>query len=156
VPGVVFVQRSHELRTPPAPRGETAKPSERQRVTAPATATPRFLGALPNAAGQGVLVAFVDTGVDFTHQDFRKADGTTRIQYLLDLSDPGDTDGDGELDGPGPFGGTLYTAADIDAALLASGSVAQKDTTGHGTHSLSIAAGDDPVARARPRGRPPR
>ncbi len=68
-------------------------------------------------SGEGVVVAFIDTGIDFTHGDFRNPDGSTRIKYLLDLSDPGDLDSDGVLDGPDDFGGTLYTEADINAAL---------------------------------------
>ncbi len=104
-------------------------------------------GAVPpkDLAGSGVLIGYVDTGVDVFHQDFRdNTTGQTRIKLLLDFSDPGDIDGDGVLDGAGPFGGTLYTEAQINAALAA-GDFAQKDTAGHGTHGLSIAAGDDPL-----------
>jgi hypothetical protein len=101
------------------------------------------------ATGSGVLVAFVDTGVDVRHHDFRKGDGTTRIKYLLDLSDPGDVDSDGDLDGAGPFGGTLYTESQINAALVSGTALGERDTTGHGTHGLSIAAGDEtPVGLA--------
>jgi photosystem II stability/assembly factor-like uncharacterized protein len=98
-----------------------------------------------SVSGAGAIVGIVDTGVDVFHQDFRKPDGTTRILYLLDFSDPGDIDEDGELDGIGPFGGTLYTEADINAALASPALMRQKDTTGHGTHGLSAAAGDDPA-----------
>ena len=36
----------------------------------------RFL----NLRGQGVLVAVIDSGIDFENEDFRNADGTTRWQ----------------------------------------------------------------------------
>lgn len=94
--------------------------------------------------GSGALIGIVDTGADIHHQDFRKTDGTTRIRYLLDLSDPGDVNDDGVLDGPDDFGGTLYTETEINQALSGSGSMRQRDRTGHGTHALSVAAGDDP------------
>lgn len=34
--------------------------------------------------GQGILVAVIDSGIDYAHPDFRNADGTTRIAYLWD------------------------------------------------------------------------
>ena len=92
--------------------------------------------------GAGAIVAFIDTGVDIFHNDFRHPDGTTRIRFLLDFSNPGDVNDDGVMDGMGPFGGTLYGEADLNAALAA-GLFAEADTTGHGSHGLSIAAGDD-------------
>ena len=36
--------------------------------------------------GQGVLIAVIDSGIDYTLQNFRKADGTTRIRSLWDQS----------------------------------------------------------------------
>lgn len=68
------------------------------------------------ATGDGVIVAAIDSGIDFTHPTFRNSDGTTRLRALLDMAYPGDVDADGVLDGP-VGGGTEYTAAEIDAAL---------------------------------------
>jgi photosystem II stability/assembly factor-like uncharacterized protein len=139
VAGVQVVELSRELRA----FGESA-------LLLPSSGTPSLsfpasaLGASEEAAGgAGVLVAFIDTGADIFHTDFRNADGSTRIQALLDLSLPGDTDRDGDLDGSGPCGGTEFTESQINAALVA-GTFASKDPTGHGTHGLSIAAGDNP------------
>ena len=36
--------------------------------------------------GEGVLIGFIDTGIDFTHPAFLKEDKTTRIEYIYDLS----------------------------------------------------------------------
>ena len=72
-------------------------------------------------SGEDVVVAFIDSGIDFTHEDFRNPDGSTRIKYLLDLSDPGDLDSNGTLDGPDDFGATLYAEDDINAALADNG-----------------------------------
>ena len=93
--------------------------------------------------GGGAIVGIIDSGVDISHRAFRRADGTTRIKFLLDLSNPGDLDGDGKLDGPDEFGGTLYTEAQINQLLAGSGQLPTNDPTGHGTLALSIAAGSD-------------
>jgi len=101
------------------------------------------LGVEQALAGAGVVVGIVDTGIDIWHEDFRNRDGSTRIKYLLDFSSPGDPDGNGILNGTGPFGGTLYTEAQLNQILRSGKKIAQKDTTGHGTHVASIAVGDD-------------
>ena len=36
--------------------------------------------------GEGVLVGFIDSGIDYTHPAFINDDGTTRIEYIYDLS----------------------------------------------------------------------
>lgn len=43
-----------------------------------------------NLTGRGVLVAVVDSGVDYTHPDFRNEDGTTRIVSIWDQTIPAD------------------------------------------------------------------
>ena len=81
--------------------------------------------------GKGVLVAVIDSGISYWNQDFRNADGTTRILYLLDQ-----------------VTGVEYDKEQINAAL-ATGSRLQAeqmipsiDTTGHGTAVAGIAAGN--------------
>lgn len=35
--------------------------------------------------GEGVLIGFLDTGIDFTHPAFRTSDGRSRIYRLLKI-----------------------------------------------------------------------
>ena len=88
--------------------------------------------------GNGVLVGIIDSGIDYTHPDFRNPDGTTRIAFLWDQS----------IDGAPPEGflyGTEYTAEQINAALQAVDPysiVPSRDDIGHGTAVAGIAAGN--------------
>lgn len=99
-----------------------------------------------NLSGAGVLVAVLDSGIDYAHPGFRNEDGTTRIRYLWDQTVPAD-----RAQGRMPVGydvGAEYTAADIDEALAApfgerSRIVPTTDSrTGHGTAVAGIAAGN--------------
>lgn len=87
--------------------------------------------------GRGILVACIDSGVDYRHPDFRNPDGSSRILRLWDQTLPG---------GPPPAGyrtGTEYTKEQLDAALASDdGSVPSRDVSGHGTAVLGIAAGN--------------
>ena len=88
--------------------------------------------------GAGALVAVLDRGLDVEHPDFRNADGSTRVVALLDL-----TDNSGANAPDNPWGvGTVYTRAEIDAALAAGTRLATRDAVGHGTASAGIAAGN--------------
>lgn len=94
-----------------------------------------------NLSGRGVLVAVIDSGIDYYHDDFRNADGTTRILKLWDQT----------LD-------RVFTKEEIDAAL-ATGSreealklVPSVDISGHGTAVASIAAGNGSENRGQYRG----
>ena len=91
--------------------------------------------------GKGVIIACIDSGVDYTHMDFRNEDGTTRIISLWDQT----------ISGNPPEGyriGTEYTQEEINASLQADTPserekiVPSRDTSGHGTAVLAIAAGN--------------
>lgn len=90
-----------------------------------------------NLTGNGVLIGFVDTGIDYTLDTFRYEDGSSKIQYIYDQTARG-TGVDTFLLGQ------EYTNEDINRALQADNPysvVPQKDTSGHGTFLASAAAG---------------
>lgn len=88
--------------------------------------------------GKGVLLGFVDTGIDYTQSAFRYEDGSSKIQFLYDQT----------VAGPPPEGfflGTEYTNEQINQALRAEDPyqiVPQRDENGHGTFLASVAAGN--------------
>jgi subtilisin family serine protease len=107
----------------------------------------------PGRRGAGVIIGIVDSGCDYTHNAFRRSDGTSRI---LMIWDQGLNPQAGESS-PAGFGyGVEYSNAQINAALLTANpfaSVRHQDSAGaqfHGTHVTGIAAGDgsdpDPVS----------
>lgn len=81
--------------------------------------------------GQGVIVAVIDSGIDFFHEDFRKPDGTTRLLELWDQ----------QL-------GRVFTRQELNAALergsreQGESLVPSRDLSGHGTAVAGIAAGN--------------
>ncbi|MBD5489252.1 MAG: S8 family peptidase [Lachnospiraceae bacterium] len=83
-----------------------------------------------NLTGKGVLVAVIDSGISYWNQDFRRADGTTRILYLWDQVL------DREFDS-GQINEALATGSREQARQI----VPSVDTTGHGTAVAGIAAG---------------
>ncbi len=91
--------------------------------------------------GEGTLIAILDSGIDYTHPDFRNPDGTTRIKALWDQTLPGTPP-------KGFFRGREFTEAEINQALAAPTSsetfnlVPSQDTSGHGTFVAGIAAGN--------------
>lgn len=91
--------------------------------------------------GRGVIVACVDSGIDYSHPDFRKEDGSTRILRLWDQSVPGNPP-------QGYLIGTEYTREEINEALKADTTarryeiVPSRDLSGHGTGVMGIAAGN--------------
>ena len=110
----------------------------------PATGAPAFR-ARTGGNGSGAIVGVIDSGVDFTHNDFRDINGLTRILLICDQTDAPQA-GDQSCPGNGTAsGGTLWTRAQIDTALPAQGSIRQTDPVGHGSHVLGSAAGNDPT-----------
>lgn len=82
-----------------------------------------------NVTGLGVVIGFVDTGIDVSHLDFKFANGSTKILYVWDQTTPG-------LAPSGFDYGYECSSSDIQ-----SGTCPEKDTFGHGTHVAGIAAG---------------
>lgn len=91
-----------------------------------------------NLKGRGVLIGFVDTGIDYRNPLFCQSDGRTRIAAIWDQTERG---------GKAPEGflyGSLYTEEVINQALLTSEPleiVPEYDADGHGTYLAGIAAG---------------
>lgn len=86
-------------------------------------------------SGSGVLVGFIDTGIDFTLDAFRYTDGSTRIVSLWDQTVNGEREG--------VFFGSTYDREDINAALSSPDPfsvVPSRDEDGHGTFLASVAA----------------
>ncbi len=79
-----------------------------------------------NLYGEGVLVGFIDSGIDYVNTAFRTADGQTRIDYIYDLD----------------ANGATYNREQINEALKSANPysiVPHMDRIGHGTHVAGIA-----------------
>lgn len=79
-----------------------------------------------NLQGEGVVIGFIDTGIDYTHPAFLNEDGTTRVEYIYDLS----------------LNGAVYNKAQINEALKNRDPysiVPSYDNVEHGTHVVGIA-----------------
>lgn len=103
-----------------------------------------------NLFGDGVLIAVIDSGIDYSHLDFRNEDGSTRIAALWDQTIAGNP--------PEGFDtGTLYSREVINEALATPmpqrmNIVPSVDTSGHGTHVVGIAAGNGRASNGLYRG----
>lgn len=131
VPGVVFV--------------EAAKPLPvRLSVSVPATGATALRTGQPlqwtGATGAGVIVGVVDDGLDFRHEDFQKADGSTRLLGLWDMRTA--------AQGTPPTGfdyGQECTPTLLNQAIKegpSSKACTQPSKGNHGTHVGGIAAGN--------------
>ncbi len=90
--------------------------------------------------GNGVLVGFIDTGIDYTNRLFRFSDGSTRIAAIWDQS---------VREGTPPSGifyGAEYREEEINRALADEnpyGVVPSRDDNGHGTFLAGVACGSE-------------
>lgn len=88
--------------------------------------------------GQGVLIGFIDTGIDYTNPVFRNLNGSTRIEAIWDQTIQTG------VSPPGYLFGSVYNREEIDQALESDRPleiVPSEDLSGHGTFLASIAAG---------------
>ncbi len=85
----------------------------------------------PYLTGRGIIVAVIDSGIDYYHSDFRNEDGSTRILELWDQTSD-----------------RVYTREEINEALKRESRAAARevvpsvDGSGHGTAVAGIAAGN--------------
>ncbi|MDN0044001.1 S8 family peptidase [Mediterraneibacter glycyrrhizinilyticus] len=88
--------------------------------------------------GSGVLIGFLDSGIDYSNTIFRNLDGSTRIAAIWDQTVQNGTP-------PQAFSyGSEFTREQINEALLSENPleiVPSTDDTGHGTYAASLAAG---------------
>lgn len=117
---------------------------------------------LLNVRGQGVLIGFLDTGIDYLREDFKASGGRTRIAAVWDQTiqsvnyeeDTGEAAGTEQYDREQVQGmvqyGTVYTREDINAALAAEREgqnpydiVLSRDENGHGTFLAGVAAASE-------------
>lgn len=88
--------------------------------------------------GKGVIIGFIDTGIRYQEEAFRREDGSSRIVSIWDQT---------IQTGESPAGflyGSEYRRADIDRALSSQNPLSLVPTTdedGHGTKLASAAAG---------------
>jgi len=133
VPGLDVIEQSRPM------RGELD-------LSMPATRANLVHTGPPGRRGAGVIVGVIDSGIDWRHHAFRRADGSSRI---LRIWDQRLTPVAGESSPAGFTFGVEYTKAHIDANL-AGGTppvpVRHADAGGHGSHVAGIAAGDGSVA----------
>ncbi len=112
-------------------------------------------GAYTNLYGSGVLLGFVDTGINFAEDIFRNADGSTRILGLwdqtLEWTDEnvqGREEREERADTAADFAfyGRVFGTDEIDAALQAENPyevIPSRDENGHGSALVRAAAASE-------------
>ncbi len=102
----------------------------------------------PKLAGRDVLMAIIDSGIDYRRREFRREDGRSRIRFLWDQTLVSQN---GQTPPPGFLTGVEFTEEEINRALQDRESngftiVPSRDVSGHGTAVAGIAAaGDVPI-----------
>lgn len=93
--------------------------------------------------GQGVMVAVIDTGIDYLHDAFKNADNTTRIHSIWDQTITEEENANGTNT---TLYGKEFTRDMINQALASENPldiVPSKDEIGHGTAMAGIIAGNE-------------
>lgn len=143
-PNVLRVEYSASVSAPPPP------PVSASALQSQAVAESIVRGGYKGLTGKNVIIAVLDTGIDFRHPDFITYDAaglpTSRITYLWDTA-TNFQNGRGSV-APVKFPnggsiGTLYTKDQLTAELRsAKMNIPPTDLDGHGTACTSVAAGN--------------
>ena len=108
--------------------------------------------------GKKVLLCFIDSGIDWSHPDFRSITDSTksRIVYIWDetLNKTGSEITPQDRDAVNFTGlnyGVEYSNSNINAELntLPAGFVREKDLSGHGSHTAGSAAGNGAASKGK-------
>ncbi len=157
-PEIVSYEEASEPFLPPIPH----VPPQPQLTRAPPEAT--AIGGVGNSTGKGVIVAVIDSGIDYRHPDFVKigADGkeVSRILYFWDTTS--EQYKSGKIGKPAPYTypngaaiGTIFDNAELTRTLqLVHPEIPEWDTNGHGTACAGVAAGNGRGGPKDPQGKP--
>ncbi len=91
-----------------------------------------------NLEGNGCVIVFIDTGINYADAAFRREDGSSRILAIWDQTIQTGTPPEGF------YYGTEYTGEEINRALQSENPysiVPSRDTNGHGSNMAGVAAG---------------
>ena len=91
-----------------------------------------------NLSGRGCVIVFIDTGIRYTEEVFRREDGSSRILAIWDQTIQTGTPPEGF------FYGSEYTREEINRALQSENPydvVPSRDENGHGSDMAAVAAG---------------
>lgn len=89
-----------------------------------------------NPNGKGVIIAIIDSGIDYLHPDFIDSNNNSRIISIWDQN---------ESTNPSPEGmsfGSEFTREDLNNAIRNNNDSLSKDYTGTGTFAAGVAAGN--------------
>jgi len=143
---------------PDKPHLDTAVPDIRARASAPLTGAPvdglwhaditnPVLTSVPKGTGKGVVVAIIDTGIDFTHPMFMSQFSPTMKTRILKIWDQGLTPAsvsdcpDRRFLASADTYGVEFDNTKIEAHLNGGATIGHRDCEAHGTHVAGIAAG---------------
>jgi subtilisin family serine protease len=146
-----------DVTVPPPPK---TRPGPRLRGSINADAIVR--GPVLGLSGKGVIVAILDTGIDFHNEDFIKVENGKRVSRLLyywdTLAKPPQKIDLGNAEKPpvlypnGVGVGALYTRDELSQAVADNDRSVQIDEDGHGTACATIAAGNGQASKGKYRG----
>ncbi len=144
VDGFLWEEFAGSVHAPPPPVGT--------KTTSRAVPEAIVTGGVGDLKGKGVIIAVIDTGLDFSNPDFVTYDKdgkpTSRLRYFWDTT--AEFQNANGLGAPAPFTypngapiGTIYSRDDLNKALRSPKPlITVWDIDGHGTSCAGVAAGN--------------